>query len=235
MRSHGTQRKGWFYSCWCGRWYYGQGRSHPHHRRSLKNMEEADSIDRRDLLDEWYQSTAYTRLAPGGGVLFIECLTGDTPVRLPDGTDQRLDALRPGDEVATYEQGRLTTTTVAAIKESGVDKVFKITMSSGRIVRANERHPFLAAINGELKWIRTRAPTTAHKIVNRTGQWGNGKGSLVQQIAATKAKCRGPLQQALPKKQNGLTATGRQAQTQQANGTRTLNIDTGSTSPRMTV
>lgn len=38
----------------------------------LKNMEEADSADRRELLDNWYQSTAYTRLAPGGGVLFIE-------------------------------------------------------------------------------------------------------------------------------------------------------------------
>ena len=38
----------------------------------LKNMEEADSADRRQLIDEWYQSTAYTRLAPGGGVLLIE-------------------------------------------------------------------------------------------------------------------------------------------------------------------
>lgn len=38
----------------------------------LKNMEEADSADRRELLDNWYQSTAFTRLAPGGGVLFIE-------------------------------------------------------------------------------------------------------------------------------------------------------------------
>lgn len=43
----------------------------------LKNMEEADSIDRRDLLDEWYQSTAYTRLAPGGGVLYIETFWND--------------------------------------------------------------------------------------------------------------------------------------------------------------
>lgn len=43
----------------------------------LKNMEEADSIDRRDLLDDWYQSTAYTRLAPGGGVLFIETWWND--------------------------------------------------------------------------------------------------------------------------------------------------------------
>ena len=38
----------------------------------LKNMEEADSSDRRELLDNWYQSTAYTRLSPGGGVLLIQ-------------------------------------------------------------------------------------------------------------------------------------------------------------------
>ena len=32
----------------------------------LKNMEEADSIDRRDLLDEWcFQSTAYTSSCSG--------------------------------------------------------------------------------------------------------------------------------------------------------------------------
>ena len=54
----------------------------------IKNMEEADSADRRQLLDYWYQSTAYTRLAPGGGVLVIQCLVGDTPVLMADGTDR---------------------------------------------------------------------------------------------------------------------------------------------------
>lgn len=43
----------------------------------LKNMEEADSIAVRDSLWEWYQSTAYTRLAPGGGVLVIETWWND--------------------------------------------------------------------------------------------------------------------------------------------------------------
>ena len=43
----------------------------------LKNQEEADSSDRRDLLEAWYETTAYTRLAPGGGVLFIETWWND--------------------------------------------------------------------------------------------------------------------------------------------------------------
>jgi predicted phage terminase large subunit-like protein len=38
----------------------------------IKNAEEADSGDVREKLWDWYGSTAYTRLAPGGGVLIIQ-------------------------------------------------------------------------------------------------------------------------------------------------------------------
>jgi predicted phage terminase large subunit-like protein len=38
----------------------------------LKNAEEAESVERRQLIWNWYGSTAYTRLAPGGGVLIIQ-------------------------------------------------------------------------------------------------------------------------------------------------------------------
>jgi predicted phage terminase large subunit-like protein len=38
----------------------------------IKNQEEADSITTRDGLWDWYWSTAYSRLAPGGGVLLIQ-------------------------------------------------------------------------------------------------------------------------------------------------------------------
>lgn len=43
----------------------------------VKNMEEADSQTVRDNTWEWYTSTAYTRLAPGGGVLGIMTLWND--------------------------------------------------------------------------------------------------------------------------------------------------------------
>ena len=43
----------------------------------LKNQEEADSADRRQLLEDWFETTAYTRLAPGGGILFIETWWND--------------------------------------------------------------------------------------------------------------------------------------------------------------
>jgi predicted phage terminase large subunit-like protein len=38
----------------------------------VKNAEEADSADAREKVWEWYNSTAYTRLAPGGGILIIQ-------------------------------------------------------------------------------------------------------------------------------------------------------------------
>jgi predicted phage terminase large subunit-like protein len=43
----------------------------------LKNQEEADNPLTREKLWDWYQSTAYTRLAPGGGVLVIETWWND--------------------------------------------------------------------------------------------------------------------------------------------------------------
>lgn len=43
----------------------------------IKNQEEADSVDVRNKLWDWYQSTAYTRLSPGGGVLLIETWWND--------------------------------------------------------------------------------------------------------------------------------------------------------------
>lgn len=38
----------------------------------IKDAKEADSVTIRDDLWDWYGSTAYTRLAPGGGVLWIQ-------------------------------------------------------------------------------------------------------------------------------------------------------------------
>lgn len=43
----------------------------------IKNAEEADSSDTREKIWDWYTSTAYTRLAPGGGVLIIQTCWND--------------------------------------------------------------------------------------------------------------------------------------------------------------
>jgi len=38
----------------------------------VKNRDEADSAQVRQVTKDWYSSTAYTRLAPGGGILIIQ-------------------------------------------------------------------------------------------------------------------------------------------------------------------
>lgn len=68
----------------------------------LKNQEEADSADRRQLLEEWYESTAYTRLAPGGGVLLIETWWNDDDLAGRLQTKMRLDPLADQFEVVKY-------------------------------------------------------------------------------------------------------------------------------------
>ena len=140
----------------------------------IKDIEAADSQTQRENTWEWYASTAYTRLAPGGGVLGIMCMVGETQVRMADGTEQRLDSLNVGDEIATYENGKLSQSVVKGLKSNGLDLVYKIKTSSGKIAYANGRHPFLAVINGELKWVRTQSLSTVKKIVTLQGSGGNG-------------------------------------------------------------
>ena len=60
----------------------------------VKNAEEADSETHRRSIKEWYTSTAYTRLAPGGGVLIIQTrwhdddLSGWLEAQMEEGGDQ---------------------------------------------------------------------------------------------------------------------------------------------------
>lgn len=142
----------------------------------VKDIEAADSTTIKENTWEWYGSTAYTRLAPGGGVLGIMCMTGDTPVMMADGTQRRLDSLKPSDMIATYAAGALAASRVAAVKLSGRDSVYKIKTKSGKIVRANQRHPFLTvAPSGEVSWTRLKNLTTAHRIATVKGSGANGE------------------------------------------------------------
>ena len=44
----------------------------------IKNAEEADSADTREKIYQWYLSTAYSRLSPGGGLLLIQTAWHDS-------------------------------------------------------------------------------------------------------------------------------------------------------------
>jgi len=109
-----------------------------------KGLAEAHSEVARNRVWNWWLGDAYTRLDRGGHlVLVVMCMTGDTPVLLGDGTERPLRDIRPGDEVATYEDGQLTTATVRNWANQGPDTIYSVRMKSGATVRANARHPFL--------------------------------------------------------------------------------------------
>lgn len=142
----------------------------------VKDAEEADSETQRDKVWDWWGSTARTRVAPGGGILVIQCMTGDTPVLMANNTEKLLRDIRVGDEVATYDEGKLVSSFVRNWINQGPDKVFIIRMSSGRTVKANGRHPFLTENKrGELEWVQTKNLLSTQKIVVVKGSGGSGK------------------------------------------------------------
>ncbi len=114
----------------------------------IKGAAEADSPKIRRNLKDWWESVASTRLAPDAIVIVVQCMTGDTPVLRPDGTETPLRDIRAGDRIATYERGALAVSTVRNWANQGPDNVYAIKMKSGVVVRANARHPFLV-VDGE--------------------------------------------------------------------------------------
>ena len=107
-----------------------------------------------DRVFEWFSSGPRQRLQPGGSIVIVMCMTGDTNVLMADGSSTQLKDIRPNDIVATFEHGKLTTSKVNHWKSSGIDSIYTIQTQSGIILRANERHPFLVMNEGIMEWTR---------------------------------------------------------------------------------
>lgn len=149
----------------------------------IKDHEEAASDVIRDNAYKWYQSTFRTRAAPGAGILFINCMVGDTAVLMADGSLRHLKDIKVGDRVATYDDGVLATSVVSGWINHGVDSVYEIKTSSGTLVRANKRHPFLVARNGATTWVRVQHLRVGDQLLRVTG--GSGRASFAQKQAVT--------------------------------------------------
>jgi predicted phage terminase large subunit-like protein len=109
-----------------------------------------------DSVYEWYTSGPRQRLQPGGAICVVMCMTGETPVLMQDGTEKHLRDIRPGDMVATFDKGRLSVSKINNWRSNGIDAIYKIQTQSGKILRANERHPFLVMNEGVLEWTRLK-------------------------------------------------------------------------------
>jgi predicted phage terminase large subunit-like protein len=122
-----------------------------------------------DKTYEWFTSGPRQRLQPGGSIVVVMCMTGDTPVLMANGAEKLLKDIRPGDVVATFDKGMLSTSKVNNWQSSGVDSIYKIQTQSGKILRANERHPFLVMNEGVLEWTRLKSLRPGDLLVSLKG------------------------------------------------------------------
>ena len=122
----------------------------------VRDFVDAHSPVLRQNLWDWWLSVVQTRLEQPYLVIVVMCMTGDTPVLRPDGTETPLADIRPGDEIATFTaEGKITTSIVSNWANQGPDSIFALSMASGRKVRANARHPFwVIDESGEGSWVR---------------------------------------------------------------------------------
>lgn len=118
-----------------------------------------------DSVWEWYMSGPRQRLQPGGGIIVVHCMTGDTKVLMADGTQKELRHIKVGDRIATYEEGKVAASNVLNWQSNGFDSVYEIRTIGGTIARANERHPFLVELNGRREWIRLKDLRTGMRLV----------------------------------------------------------------------
>lgn len=120
----------------------------------------------RDNLWNWWLSVAQTRLEPPSLVIVVMCMTGDTPVLRPDGSETALRDIRPGDEIATFtDEGEVTTSVVSNWVSQGVDDIFAVRLASGRVVKANARHPFwVIDEEGNGSWVRLESLRAGMKV-----------------------------------------------------------------------
>jgi len=122
-----------------------------------------------DKVYEWFTSGPRQRLQPGGAIVIVMTRWGKR-----DLTGQVLKAEmqrggEPGDVVATFDNGRLATSKVLNHQSSGVDSIYQIQTQSGKILRANKRHPFLVMNEGVLEWTRLKHLQAGDLLVSLKG------------------------------------------------------------------
>ncbi|CAL8974459.1 hypothetical protein RHODGE_RHODGE_03316 [Rhodoplanes serenus] len=190
----------------------------------VKGRKDADSLTVRDTAWEWWRSDLRTRLKPGGAIVLIMCMTGDTPVLMADGSERDLRHIRPGDAVATYRDGSLSSATVLNWTRNGLDQIYEIKTISGISVKANARHPFLVCVGGELKWIRTKDLLPGHEIVRVNG--ASGKVSYAPPMGAKSPLRSADIAPLTTIKSGGQTAFGRLLATAKQGALRALSTAT---------
>jgi predicted phage terminase large subunit-like protein len=193
----------------------------------ISSRQEAESQRNRDTIYDWFTDDLYTRREPGAAVVIIMCMTGDTPVLMATGKEKPLRDICPGDVVATYNGGQLSSRRVVNHTSQGMDVVYRITTANGRTVRANARHPFLTLVDGEMKWTRVRDLKSTQRIVTVQGNGANGEGLRVAQTIAQSQYIARDFARRTTARCAGDQGTARPAMTKTLDVTPSLNIGMG--------
>ncbi len=117
---------------------------------------KAGNTNSLDTAYEWFSAGLRTRLMPDGKICVLHCLTGDTRVTMADLTEKRIQDVRPGDRVYSYDGGLLKQAKVLGWSKQGLDHIYAVALKSGVIIRGNERHPLLVSQNGVEQWIKIK-------------------------------------------------------------------------------
>ena len=198
----------------------------------VKSRAQAESETERNSMWSWYRSVAYTRLMPGASIVLTLCMVGDTAVTMADGSKRNLRDIRPGDIIATYDDGALSTTVVECCADQGEDNIFELRTNDGGCARANARHPFLVDRGGIATWVRLRDIQIGDMII-RCHTERIAVRRAVNMAAVRKPSADGVVS-AITTNGSGLLATDLHHITTGLITTQSLNINTGSLNPSTT-
>jgi len=161
-----TSYGGEFYACGVGAALAGRGADlllvdDPHSEQDLLS----GNFDELEKAYQWFAFGARTRLMSGGRIAVVHCMTGDTPVLMGDGNEKPLRDVRPGDVVASHNGSQLVPAKVLNWTSQGIDRIFTIKTTSGRILRANWKHPLLAQTEGKLEWTKVKNLKVGSRLI----------------------------------------------------------------------
>jgi phage terminase large subunit-like protein len=98
----------------------------------------------RDNINDWVGVGLESRLLENkSGELVVNCLAGDTPVTMADGSWKPIIDVCPGDKVLTRNEvsGEAETKTVEALWPQGKANIYEVYLKNG-VIKATDRHPF---------------------------------------------------------------------------------------------
>ncbi|MGH2612149.1 MAG: LAGLIDADG family homing endonuclease [Rhabdochlamydiaceae bacterium] len=103
-------------------------------------------------------------LEPGGQLLIIGCLTGDSRVLMANGLWRNINKVKVGEMVFSYKDKKMVKRKVEAMIPQGKAKTYRI-LTNRHELKATDRHPFLVIENGETVWKPVKELQIGDKVV----------------------------------------------------------------------